>query len=252
MHLLFFFYLVQTRPEVGWCESDLTLITAYAPEWICVHCSSLIKGISKLNPPPPPLCCVHTEAACCSIAPPGGHSLLCCYISISLPISFQFERLGSFLFVSYDLVADPLRLSPLFFSESKLSVSVLFPFPFPASLHLYDVVPCLCRAPLPVHCYLHLPSLTLITIPFGIPLSMFSFLPLSFLCLSLPPSSGLKYVNRPHQGRFQTILTFNCLGLNISLSLCLCVCRSSLLFSLHAAAVTAAMLWSNTRDWSGV
>lgn len=75
----------------------------------------LIKGIFKIRPP---LCCVHTEAACCSIAPPGGHSLLCCYISISLSISLQFKRPVLFLFLSCDLVADSPS-PPSFSSQSK-------------------------------------------------------------------------------------------------------------------------------------
>lgn len=74
-------------------------MTVCAPEWICVHYSSLIKSVLKLNSP---LCCIQTKAACCSIAPPGGHTLLCCYISISLPISFQSKRPVLFPFRSCD------------------------------------------------------------------------------------------------------------------------------------------------------
>lgn len=84
-------------------------MTVCAPEWICVHYSSLIKSVLKLNSP---LCCIQTKAACCSIAPPGGHTLLCCYISISLPISFQSKRPVLFPFRSCDRVADSLSHFP--------------------------------------------------------------------------------------------------------------------------------------------
>lgn len=84
-------------------------MTVCAPEWICVHYSSLIKSVLKLNSP---LCCIQTKAACCSIAPPGGRTLLCCYISISLPISFQSKRPVLFPFRSCDRVADSLSHFP--------------------------------------------------------------------------------------------------------------------------------------------
>lgn len=129
---------------------------------------------------------------------------------------------------------------PLFFSQNPNSLS-------PSSFHFLSPHHFICTMLSPVSAGGATPSSLLLASAisnfdhhtFRFPLSMFSFLPLSFLCLSLPSSSGLKYVNRPHQGRFQTILTFNCLGLNFSLHLSVCACvarlscfRSMLLLSL--------------------
>lgn len=86
----------------------------------------------------PLLLCSHTEVACSSIAPPGGHSLLCCYISISLAISFQLKRPVLLLFLSCDLVSDSLSLS-LFLHNLKLSVSS----PFIRMTMAYSPVPLL-------------------------------------------------------------------------------------------------------------
>lgn len=121
-------------------------MTVCAPEWICVHYSSLIKSILKLNSP---LCCIQTKAACCSIAPPGGHTLLCCHISISLPISFQSKRPVLFPFHSCDPVADSLSHFPhnlTVYLSLSAALSLLFlpynfiyddgPFPLTQSVSL--------------------------------------------------------------------------------------------------------------------
>lgn len=121
-------------------------MTVCAPEWICVHYSSLIKSVLKLNSP---LCCIQTKAACCSIAPPGGHTLLCCYISISLPISFQSKRPVLFPFRSCDRVADSLSHFPhnlTVYLSLSAALSLLFlpynfiygdgPFPLTQSVSL--------------------------------------------------------------------------------------------------------------------
>lgn len=269
---IYCFYFVQTRPEVGQWKSSLTLMSVYAPEWICVHCSSLIKGIFKFNSP---LCRFRTEAARCSIAPPGGHSLLCCYISISLSISFQFKRPVLFLFLSCDLVAHPISLSSFSHNPTLcLSLSGSLPLPpLALSLHLDDAGPCLLSGPIPpsVHRSFHLraclQSLMLIAASLFSLCSHFPhflLLPCS-LCLSLSSfssSTELKCEDWPRQFPIQTReiqhnFTFSCVGykqrnvkhISRPLFLSLYVFHSSRLLLIHA--VTAVMLCSHTETGQG-
>ena len=110
---------------------------------LCALWYSLIKGIFKCLCP---LCCVHTEAACCRIAPPGGHYLLCCYISISLAISFPVQTSSLIpLFILWSCWRFCLCFT-LFLLTISTSVSLLLPlslFPLPLSARRWTSFPLL-------------------------------------------------------------------------------------------------------------